>query len=248
MKELFGLSMNLVMFFLLAVFLAGMATVFVMAFRNRVMLKLGVRPIRRRLGQTVLIIVGVMLSTVIISAAFGTGDTLSVSIRDDVLGSMKTIDEVIVPARAGEGDSFASQPFIPYERFQGIQQELAGLDTIDGLTRMLAMVVPSVNPRTRQSEGFLHFVGLEPALLQGFGLREQVSGEEAALDGLGNGEAFINDAAADELVAVDGDELLVYVEGEPVSLRVKGIVENGGLAGRDPTLIMELNQAQSIFG
>ena len=248
MKELFGLSMNWVMGFLLVVFVAGLVIVAVLALRNRVMFKLGVRPIPRRLGQTVLIVIGVMLSTVIISAAFGTGDTISVLIRDEVLTSLKTIDEVIIPARAGADDTFANPSFVPYQRFEQLQQELAGLDTIDGLTPVLAMVVPSVNPRTRQNEGFLHVVGLDPALLQGFGLREQVSGEEVALDGLGDGEAFINDAAADELDAVAGDDLEVYVEGVPLSFRVKGIVEDGGLAGEEPTLILPLDGMQRLFG
>ena len=100
MEELFGLSMNVLMMVVLAIFLAAMAVLTVLALRNRIMLKLGLRPIPRRLGQTVLIIVGVMLSTVIISSAFGTGDTISFSIRSQVLEELKTIDEVIIPARA----------------------------------------------------------------------------------------------------------------------------------------------------
>ena len=112
MQELFGLSMNAIMIVLLAIFVVTMAIVFVLGLRNRVVLKMGLRPIPRRPGQTVLIIFGVMLSTVIISAAFGTGDTLSFSIRDDVLKSLKTIDELIVPARAGSGDSFGAAPYI----------------------------------------------------------------------------------------------------------------------------------------
>ena len=97
MEELFGLSMNVLMMVVLTIFLATMVVVAVLAGRNRIMLKMGLRPIPRRLGQTVLIIVGVMLSTVIISAAFGTGDTISFSIRSEVLDSLKTIDEVIIP-------------------------------------------------------------------------------------------------------------------------------------------------------
>ncbi len=246
MKELFGLSMNVVMVFLLAVFLAGMAVVLVMALRNRIMLKLGLRPIRRRLGQTVLIIIGVMLSTLIVSAAFGTGDTLSVSIRDDTLRSLKTIDEIIFPARADADDSFANRSF-PYERFRQLQQELADLDTIDGLAPQLAQAVPSVNQRSKRNEGFLRVVGLQPDLMQGFGQFELTSGQEITLGVLGSGEVLINDKAADELEAVVGDEIELFVGGERLSVTVKGIVERGGLAGRDPTLLMTLERMQEIF-
>ena len=50
MEKLFGLSMDIVMIALLAVFAAAMAVVLVLvlALRNRVMLKLGLRPISRR--------------------------------------------------------------------------------------------------------------------------------------------------------------------------------------------------------
>ena len=40
-----------------------MAVLAILASRNRIMLKMGLRPIPRRLGQTVLIVIGVMLST-----------------------------------------------------------------------------------------------------------------------------------------------------------------------------------------
>ena len=52
-----------------------------LAWRHRVFFKLGVRPIPRRPAQSILIVLGLMLATLIITAAFITGDTLSHSIR-----------------------------------------------------------------------------------------------------------------------------------------------------------------------
>ena len=248
MKEIFGLSMNVIMATLLVVFLLGIAAIALLALRNRVMFRMGVRPITRRWGQTALIVIGVMLSTVIISAALGTGDTLSVSIRQETLDSLKTIDEVVVPTFADAEDAFGTSPFVDYERFERLQQDVAHLDTIDGLMPQLAVVAPSVNPRTKLNEGFLNVVGLEPSLLQGFGPLETVSGGEASLASLGSREAYVNERAAEELEAVAGDTLDLYVEGEPLAITVKGIVENGGLAGRGPTMMMPLSQVQEIFG
>ena len=68
MEELFGVSMDNIMVFLLAVFLPVIAVVAIMAWRNRVMLKLGLRNIPRRKSQTALIIVGIMMSTLIMAA------------------------------------------------------------------------------------------------------------------------------------------------------------------------------------
>ena len=248
MQEIFGVSMNVIMATLLVVFLLAIAIVALLALRNRVMFRMGVRPITRRWGQTALIVIGVMLSTVIISAALGTGDTLSVSIRQETLDSLKTIDEVIVPSFADAGDSFGSTPFIEYERFEKLQQDVAHLDTIDGLTPQLAFVAPSVNPRTKLNEGFLNVVGLEQGLLQGFGPLETASGGELSLASLGSREAYVNEAAAEELEAIAGDTLDIYVEGQPLAVTVRGIVEKGGLAGREPTMMMPLSQVQEIFG
>ena len=96
MEELFGISMNIIMVVLLAIVLPALAVVAVMAWRNRIMLKMGLRNIPRRRAQTVLIIVGIMLSTVIMAAAFGTGDTISFSIRNEAIRVLENIDEVII--------------------------------------------------------------------------------------------------------------------------------------------------------
>ena len=248
MEEIFGLSMNILMMVVLAIFLAAMAVLTALAVRNRIMLKMGLRPIPRRLGQTVLIIIGVMLSTVIISAAFGTGDTLSFSIRSLVLEELKTIDEVIIPARASADDSFGSAPYVPYQRFEELQAELADFEEIDGLIPQIGESVPAVNLRTSQSEGFMRVAGVAPDLLEGFGTFTLTSGENVRLDDLRDGEAYINDKAADELEAVVGDELRLFIDGQTPTFKVKGVVERGGLAGRDSTLILPLARAQRVFG
>ena len=248
MEELFGLSMNVLMMVVLAIFLAAMSVVAILAGRNRIMLKMGLRPIPRRLGQTVLIIIGVMLSTVIISAAFGTGDTLSFSIRSEVLEGLKTIDELVIPARAKADDSFGSAPYVPYRRFEELQAELADFGEIDGLMPQIGESVPAVNLRTSQSEGPMRVAGVAPELLEGFETFKLTSGEDVRLDDLLDGEAYINDEAAEELDAVAGDELRLFIDGQTPTFKVKGVLENGGLAGRDSTLILPLARVQRVFG
>ena len=248
MDDLFGLSMDLVMAVLLSIFLLGLAVVGVMAWRNRIMLKLGLRNIPRRRGQTALIIIGVMLSTVIIAAALGTGDTLSVSIRNSAIESLGTIDEVIIPARAGSEDSFGSNPYITAQRFQKLQADVADLDAIDGMVPTVSETLPAFNPRTSLSEGRLNVVGPDPGLLEGFGSFTLTTGGEARLEDLADDEVYVNRAAANELDARDGDELQVFLESGPVSFRIKGIVNGAGLAGVDPTMLITLERAQRLFG
>ena len=232
----------------LAIFLAAMAVLIMLAWRNRIMLKMGLRPIPRRLGQTVLIIIGVMLSTVIISAAFGTGDTISFSVRSQALEELKTVDEVIIPARAQADDSFGSLSYVSYRRFEELRAELADFDEIDGLMPQIWEWVPAINLRTSQSEVSMTVAGVAPDLLEGFGTFTLTSGEDVRLDDLRDGEAYINDKAAEELEAVAGDELRLFIDGQTPTFKVKGVVERGGLAGRDATLILPLAHAQRVFG
>ena len=247
MEKLFGLSMTVWVAVLLAIFLPTMAIIAVLALRNRIMLKLGLRNIPRRRSMTALIIVGVMLSTVIMSAAMGIGDTISFSIRHQTLEALGPIDEIILYARASSEDSFGSSSYVPFERFQQLQGELADLP-IDGLTAQLAESAPTIHPKTSLSEGHMRVLGLVPGLMQGFGAFTLTSGEEVLLEALASDEAYINDRAAEELEAVAGDELRVVVGDESLSFMVRGVLERGGLAGQDPTLLLPLARAQSIFG
>ncbi len=240
--------MNVLMAYLLGVFLLSLAAVAFLAFRNRVMLKMGVRPIPRRPGQTALIVIGVMLSSVIIAAAFGTGDTLSFSIRNEVIKSLKTIDEVLIPARKKTAeDSFGRAPYVPYERFEQLQVALADNGDIDGLAAQIGETVPALNLRTSLSEGRMRVAGIDGDLPLAFGTFNLTSGKEVSVQDLAPGEVYVNDKAAEELEAEVGDELRLFIEGGAVVYTVRGIVERGGLAGDHSTTLIPLDRAQKMF-
>ena len=248
MEELFGVSLNAIMAVLLVIFAVGLGIVVVMALRSRIMLKLALRNIPRRRAQTILIIVGVMLSTMITAAAFGTGDTISHSIRKEGVTLLGPIDEIIFSARASSEDRLGTSAYISQERFEQLKAELAGLDTIDGLAPGLGETVPAVNVRTNLSEGRMRVAGVDSKSLEGFGTLTLVSGGEAHLGALSEGEAYINKKAADELDAMESDEIRLHVEGETVVFRIRGVVVRGGLAGEASTLILPLERAQALFG
>lgn len=65
--------------------------------RNPVLVKLGVRNIPRRPTQSVLIVVGLALSTIIIVSALSTGDTLTYSLRRQAVAAYGEIDEILAP-------------------------------------------------------------------------------------------------------------------------------------------------------
>tara|TARA_B100001971_G_scaffold52026_1_gene47092 strand:- start:4176 stop:7649 length:3474 start_codon:yes stop_codon:yes gene_type:complete len=248
MEELFGLSMDIIMYVLLAAFLPVIAGVAVMAWRNRVMLKLGLRNIPRRKSQTALIIVGIMISTLIMAAAFGTGDSITFSIRKNAIDALGTIDEIIVSARADESDTIGSFNYFPLQRYEQLKVELADFERIDGLAPGIGEFAPTINNRTQLSEGQMQITGVDPNSMEGFGRFNLIGGQEIRLENLGPKDAFINQEAADELDAVVGDELVTFVAGSSVAFTVQGVVDSGGLAGQGSTLLVRLDRAQEMFG
>ena len=247
MDELFGLSMNYIMAALLVIVVPALLVVSVMAWRNRVMLKLGLRNIPRRRTQTVLIIVGIMLSSVIMAAAFGTGDTINYSIRTEGVEILGTIDEIIFLTRATADDRFGSNPYFPEESFQQLKAKKEVVAGTDGLSPGIGELVPAINLRTSLSEGRMRVAGVDPTSLEGFGTLNLTSGEEVRLADLGRDEGYINDEAADELDARGGDRLRLFLEEESLEFTVKGVVDKGGLAGDQSTLIIPLARAQELF-
>ncbi len=247
MESLFGIPLPTLMLILSGIFLVAMLVVIGMALRNPVMLKMGIRPISRRPGMTALIIIGVMLSTIIISAAFGTADTLTYSIRDIGINGLGTIDEVIVSARAEEGDSFG-QTYISMERYEELRSELAGDKRIDGIMPQFTQVVSAVNPVENLGEGQLNLLGIDPGPLDNFGGLKLSSGGLADFLSMGRNDAYINQDASKELALQAGGEIEVYIEDTVERFSIKGVVENGGFAGISPTMIITLENAQEIFG
>src|SRR5918998_2653409 len=103
MDELFGIPTNQLTLDLLGVFAAGAVFLASLALRDRTSFRMAVRNIPRRKAQSALIVTGLMLATVLFSAAFTTGDTLTNSLRTQALEDIGRVD-VVVKAKQPESD------------------------------------------------------------------------------------------------------------------------------------------------
>src|SRR5438067_1753906 len=95
MNNIFGLSMTTIMLVVLAIMGLCLLTSALIAWRNRVIFRMALRNIPRRKAQTILIMVGLMLSTLIIAASLTTGDTLDYSITKSSYDGLGQVDETI---------------------------------------------------------------------------------------------------------------------------------------------------------
>jgi putative ABC transport system permease protein len=100
METLFGIPTEVLMYALLAVTGAGALVLGLSALRNRVAFKMAVRNIPRRKSQSALIVLGLMLATMLFSASFTTGDTLTNSLRTQALENIGQVDVAVRPDTA----------------------------------------------------------------------------------------------------------------------------------------------------
>ena len=108
MEELFGVPTQQLLWILLAVFGAGALILGLSALRNRVSFRMAARNLPRRRTQTILVVLGLMLATMLFSASFTTGDTLTNSLR---LQSLENLGQVDVQVQADGAGASGQQQF-----------------------------------------------------------------------------------------------------------------------------------------
>ena len=103
MTKMFGVPMQNIMVALVIITALCLSSVAFIAWRNRTMFLMGLRNIPRRKAQTVLIVFGLMLATVIITRALTIGDTLAYSTKKQVYDQAGPIDLVVAKGKAENG-------------------------------------------------------------------------------------------------------------------------------------------------
>jgi putative ABC transport system permease protein len=265
MDSLFGIRMSLLAVILLASCGAILLGLVFLGLRNRVMLKLGLRNIPRRRTQTVLIVVGLMLGTLIISAAFGTGDTMTYSFRSLALDSLGEADILIhtggpmslIGPEIVIGDSSGSMyyggiNFFGQSRFTTLSAQVASEQANQDESALLidALVPVIVNKEalvidhtSRQSERQVAVVGYDPASVDSFGQLRTTGGKRVNFTELGANEVYLEQGLARRLDAAPGHELELYLAAKkPVRVTVREVIRPGVLPG---SLLMNLALVQS---
>jgi putative ABC transport system permease protein len=241
-EKLFGLQMTTIAAVLAACLVTVVLVLAVMGWRNNVMLKLGLRPITRRRTQSTLIIVGLMLATLIITAAFVTGDTLSYTIRSLVIEQLGPVDEVVRLRTNGNSD-----PYFSLSKYRDLAEQLAGDPMVDGMVPVIHLNLPVVDETQRQSLRSMEVMGLRPEdliVVVPEAERTDADGRPLRLEAYEGRQVMLNQAAAEALAAQPGDKLNLYVGSTPRAFTVAAVASGG----RSPRAAMDLYQAQALLG
>src|SRR4030042_118802 len=167
MDSLFGIPMNSIMVVLLVGLGLSLAVVGYVVLRNRIMFRMGVRNSPRRVAPSVLIVIGLMLSPLIISAALTTGDTVDHSITKLAYDWLGHMDEAVV-FDADESTQATEKAFVPESVLIALETALANDPDIDGIPPAIFEPVPIINDRTKLSSPAATRMGADPPTLPAF--------------------------------------------------------------------------------
>ncbi|MCX5991265.1 MAG: FtsX-like permease family protein [Chloroflexi bacterium] len=244
MQKLFGVSMTTITIVLLALFVIVMGFIGVLAWRSRIMLKLGLRNIPKRPAQTALIILGLMLSTVIITSAFGTGDTIVYTIRSLAARGLGNTDEVV---SAGDLGSPGGSNYFDYSRFDEMRTYLLGYDKVDRLLPAITESAPLIDVTSQKKLSGIAVFAPDAQYMNTFSEMKDTQGQVVTLDDLGENEVYLDDKTAEDLNAKPDHMLYLFLGEQPTVLKLKAAVK-GSSSNSLSTLIMPLSMAQEILG
>ena len=120
MDSLFGIPLTSIIIGLLVLLAGALAVLAFIAIRQPLLVRMGLRNTSRRPSQTTLIVIGLMLSTLIISAAFATGDTVGYSVTNSVYRSFEEVDFILA------FDSTRHEPGTPDYLSEADRQQIRG--------------------------------------------------------------------------------------------------------------------------
>jgi putative ABC transport system permease protein len=242
MNELFGISMSTIMIVLVALLSLCLLSVAWVAWRRPVIFKLGVRNIPRRRAQTTLIVIGLMLSTLLMAAALGTGDTLDHSATVEVYDNLGLVDELVIFSTDVDDPNSGTTATIPASTLSLVDQTLDGDPNVDGVMPLLEQHAPVVNPVRNLSEADVVLVGLDQSRLDAFGGLKTTNGETIDLATIGSDAVVLSERAADALEAKAGDSIQVVYDNQQRNFTVAAIAENTYLSGarRNPGTGLEI--------
>ncbi|MDM8000829.1 MAG: FtsX-like permease family protein [Dehalococcoidia bacterium] len=245
MQELFGVSVTTIAIVMAVLFGIAAIVAVTLAVRNRIMFKLGVRNIPKRPVQTALIVFGLMLSTVLITAAFSTGDTVVYTIRSLATDALGNTDEVIA---APNRETAPDLGYFDYAVFERIRDGLADAGAqVDGVLPVIREQVPVINAGPMLSAPSVTPFAPAPQEYATYTSLTLVDGQKISLDDLGTDGVYLDKSTAEDLQAEVGDGLLLFIESEAKAVRLAGIVK-GASSGGFAFALMPLPRAQELLG
>ena len=276
MEELFGVPTQQLVWILLAVFGAAALILGLSALRNRVSFRMAARNLPRRRTQTILVVLGLMLATMLFSASFTTGDTLTNSLR---VQSLENLGQVDVQVQADGAGASGQQQFGQRSSERAgyfdakvagkVRDRLSGEDRVAGVAPAAIETVPVTAKGSDLSEPSTSVLGIEEDSMESFDRITTASGKILHPSDLGKDEIYLSADAAKGLDVGNGEVIEATFVREPDAtaapnappaapgavpapqpseLAVAGVYESGANPASSTSMVMPLQRLQERLG
>jgi putative ABC transport system permease protein len=277
MEELFGVPTQQLVWILLVVFGAAALILGLSALRNRVSFRMAARNLPRRRTQTILVVFGLMLATMLFSASFTTGDTLTNSLR---VQSLENLGQVDVQVQADGSNASGQQQFgqTSSERASyfdakvsgEVRDRLSGENRVAGVAPAAIETVPVTAKGSELSEPSTDVLGVDQERIEGFDRLTTSSGKMLDPTDLGKDKIYLSADTAKGLDVGKGDVIRATFAQEPRAtaapnappaavpgavpaarpseLTVAGVYESGANPASATSMVMPLQRLQERVG
>ena len=199
----------------------SLAVLFV-ALRRRALARIAVRSSTRRKGESLLVILGSLLGTAIITGSFLVGDTLDASLAASAETSLGPTDLLVVSADPAAAEDAAAA--------------LDGFTSpdVDGMLEVRAAGVPLATPGSgpdRKAQPSAQLIELDFDAARAFGGDATATGIEGPTPAAG--QTVITENLAADLGVTAGDDIVAYAYGNETTLTIDRVLARQGLAGLD---------------
>lgn len=248
MESLFGIPMNSIMIVMLVLLFISLTAVIWVAIRRNVVFRMGMRNIPRRKAQSGLIVVGLMLATLISSAALTVGDTLNHSIGNEIYTAFEEVDEFVI--KGGEDtDSVnilaALSDTVPAGTVEQVR-ELTSDQEVDAVGGAILTFAPVINvgdsapadvtnpqaifEQGTASEPSVGIVGANQQTFDDFKVKD-IDGNPINVEQLGADKVYITQKLADNVDVGVGGYIVYVLNNNFYVAEVAGITPNNMLTG-----------------
>ena len=232
-----------------------LAALLVLAAFNRMLLRMAMRNLVRRRLQTVLILFGLMLATLMFTASMAVGDTMLYGLQATSMREMGGIDEAFTrhfDNTFGASPSTAeSELFSETQAAEVIARSLADPNVVAGVG-IIATPGSTVDITTSQSAASsVTFFGVPPDFHRLWGTLRSRSGTTLDLADLAPDQVYIGNTLAGRLDARAGDHLQLYVGDVRTEATVREVLDTeidprAGWPSLKGTVLMPLQSLQRV--
>jgi len=222
--------------FLTLIFAAVLATILFSGFRNGIIFKMGMRNIWRRKVNTVIILSGLMVGTIIISSSFVVRDTMYEFVTDSVYETYNMDDVVLVGFSENGKEVYFNQTVAN-------DVETAVGDNADGVRGFIRDEVSLAHPTASLFEPVVTINGIGCETPSAFGPFRS-GGKDVEIS---NNDLWVGENIADDLEIAAGSTVIIYAAGNQYQMQVTGLLDAKGRTAGGNNIFVSLMDAQTML-